>query len=237
MSAATLFVTGTDTGVGKTRVACALLRRARALGLRAAGFKPVASGALHTRQGLRNEDALALQAAGAPLPYAMVNPYCFEPAIAPHLAAREAGQLIDTARLNAIHSQIAAAHDLVIVEGAGGFLVPLSAHESFGDWAGGNRWPVLLVVALRLGCLNHALLSCEAILRRGDFAGWVANCVPPVMERARENLEELRARLPGPCFGVMPSGAQEICVDQDASGALARGFEDWLAARTPRSCA
>ncbi len=214
----TLFVTGTDTGVGKTRIACALLRRIRAEGCTAAGFKPVASGALRTAQGLRNDDALALQAASSPgLGYDEVNPYCFEPAIAPHLAAQEAGVEIDLAALNAAHARLAQRHDWVVVEGAGGWRVPLRAQAGFDDWVGRRGWPVLLVVAMRLGCINHALLSAESIRRRTRLLGWVANVLPPAQERLAENLETLTALLPEPLLATAAEGA-----GADAIAALLR---------------
>lgn len=218
----TLFITGTDTGVGKTRVACALLRRAQRAGLRAAGLKPVASGADRTPDGLRNEDALALLAASTPgLSYADVNPLCFEPPIAPHLAARAAGQSIDLARLDEAHAHLARQHDLVIVEGAGGWQVPLADAATFADWVGGRGWPVVLVVGMRLGCINHALLSAESIGRRTGLAGWVANRLPPSMLARDENETDLRGLLPAPCWGILDEGATDLAEDKS-------GFERWL---------
>jgi len=218
----TLFVTGTDTGVGKTRVACALLHRARQRGFKAAGFKPVASGAEGTPEGLRNDDALALLAAsGGGLAYDAVNPYCFAPPIAPHLAARAAGVRIDTRRLDAAQEHLAADHDLVIVEGAGGWLVPLDESETFGDWVGRRAWPVVLVVGLRLGCISHALLSVEAIARRTRLAGWIANRLPPAQERGDEVVRDLRRRIAAPFWGIVEAGADELCADGEA-------FEKWL---------
>ncbi|MBX6420657.1 MAG: dethiobiotin synthase [Nevskia sp.] len=208
MATPTIFVTGTDTGVGKTLVARALLLRLRAQGLRAAGFKPVASGARRTPQGLRNEDALALLAASAPgLDYAAVNPYCFEPPIAPHLAAREARQAIRIEALNAAYARLAQAYERVIVEGAGGWRVPLDESLTFAEWVGAHRWPVLLVVGMRLGCLNHALLTAESVLRHTELCGWVANVPPPAPQRLQENIDTLRARLPAPLLGIVPEGS------------------------------
>lgn len=200
-------MTGTDTGVGKTLAACALLHRARAEGLYARGYKPVASGSVMTPRGMRNADALALlQAAGEPVDcadsvYASVNPYCFEPPIAPHLAAREIGLSIDPARLDAGHASRARHADFVVVEGAGGWQVPLCREFGFGDWVAARRWPVILVVGMRLGCINHALLSAEVISRRCRLLGWVANCLPPVMSRVEENIDTLRRLMPAPCIG------------------------------------
>ena len=221
-SRTTLFITGTDTGVGKTRVACALLHRARRAGLRAAGFKPVASGAERTREGLRNEDALALQAASAPgLTYESINPLCFEPPMAPHLAARAADQRIDLALLDEAFDRLARQHDLVIVEGAGGWQVPLDGPVTFADWVSRRGWPVALVVGLRLGCINHALLSAESIARRTRLAGWIANRLPPRMLALDENETDLRGLLAAPCWGALEEDAF------DFAEAECR-FERWL---------
>jgi dethiobiotin synthetase len=204
----TVFVTGTDTGVGKTLVSQALLQRLRAEGYSAAGFKPVASGARRTAAGLRNDDALLLQAASTPgLDYAEVNPCCFEPPIAPHLAARAAGVAIDLPMLDRAHRHLAAGHDWVVAEGAGGWLVPLDQERTFADWVGQHRWPVVLVVGMRLGCLNHALLSAEAIRSRAPLLGWVANVPPPVPDRLQDNIDTLRQRLPAPLLATVPCGA------------------------------
>lgn len=203
-----LFVTATDTGAGKTFVSCALLRAAQARGMRACGFKPVASGCERTPEGLRNEDALALQqAAGTREPYAAINPYAFEPAIAPHLAARDAGVDVDTARLNQAQAALAARHRLILVEGAGGWQVPLNERETFADWVSARQWPVLLVVGMRLGCINHALLSAESIVRRAPLLGWVANALPPEMPYLAENIASLEQRMPAPRLSV------ETCLD------------------------
>jgi dethiobiotin synthetase len=176
----TLFVTGTDTDAGKTVVATALLRALGAAGCRACGFKPVASGAVQTPDGLRSDDALQLLAAGSTgVAYDDLNPQVFAPPIAPHWAARQAGVVIDPATLLAAHARLAMAHDVVVAEGAGGWLTPLADDLTLGDWVAGQGWPVLLVVRLRLGCINHALLTVESIRqRRSPWLGWVANAVP-----------------------------------------------------------
>jgi dethiobiotin synthetase len=203
----TLFITGTDTGVGKTRVACALLRAATSAGVAACAYKPVATGCVNTPEGLRSEDALALQAAaGMVEPYASVNPYAFEPPIAPHLAAARAGVRIDRAVLDAGHDALADGNQLVVVEGAGGWQVPLGDDLGFADWVGSLGWPVVLVVAVRLGCLNHALLSVESITQRTRLAGWVANHLQPADEVARANVQALRERLPAPLLGEIEFG-------------------------------
>jgi dethiobiotin synthetase len=199
MTARTIFITGTDTGVGKTHVTCELLRLLRAQGVRACGFKPVSSGCARTPQGLRNEDALALQmAAEISEPYEAINPYAFEPAIAPHLAAMQAGLRIDLQRLNAAYAQLASTYDVVLIEGAGGWQVPLTEGAAFADWVATQDWPVVLVVGMRLGCINHAMLSAESIMRRTRLLGWIANPQPPVMPMLDENIDALRQRMPAP---------------------------------------
>lgn len=205
--ALTIFVTGTDTGVGKTRICSGLLQAACEQGLDACGYKPVASGCRQTRAGLRNADALALQrAAGTDEPYERINPYAFKPAIAPHLAAREAGVRILRSRLDAAHRTLSSRHDLLIVEGAGGWQVPLDARSTVADWVESHQWPVLLVVGMRLGCISHALLAAESISRRAPLLGWVANRLPPAQARLRQNIDDLRARLPVPLLGEVRPG-------------------------------
>ena len=173
------FVTGTDTACGKTAVSLGLMWALQQRGLRALGMKPVASGSRVTAEGLRNDDALRLQAQGSwPLPYAAVNPYPFEPPIAPHIAAQQAGLEIELARLRRAYRELAAAADAVIVEGVGGWHVPLGPATAIADLVRELDLPVLLVVGLRLGCLNHALLSVESILGSAvPLAGWVATQV------------------------------------------------------------
>ncbi|GAC1623873.1 MAG: dethiobiotin synthase [Nevskia sp.] len=205
--ASTIFVTGTDTGVGKTHAACALIHALRAQGRSVCGYKPVASGCEASPQGWRNADALALAAASASREaYDTINPYAFEPAIAPHLAAARAGIAIDTAVLDAAHDALASRHERIVVEGAGGWLVPLDAERSVADWVAARGWPVVLVVGLRLGCINHALLSAEAIARRTRFAGWIANRLPPAQAEWQENLDTLQRRLGAPLLGCLPQG-------------------------------
>jgi dethiobiotin synthetase len=200
------FVTGTDTGVGKTLVTAALLRRLRESGAVVAGMKPVAAGSMRGPEGPANEDALLLQAESSVRhPYAVVNPWLFEPAIAPHLAAAEAGIAIDTMRITAAHAELRAGADVVLAEGAGGFLVPLDRSRSFADLPALLGMDVLLVVGLRLGCLNHALLTAEAVAKRGlTLAGWIGNAIDPGFARPAENVATLAARLPAPCLGIVP---------------------------------
>jgi dethiobiotin synthetase len=200
------FVTGTDTGVGKTLVAAALTRALVARGLRVAVMKPVASGSDPTAEGLRNSDAVTLMAAGnVTAPYEAVNPYCFLPPIAPHIAAQEAGVVIDLALLRSRFDSLARAADCVIVEGAGGWLAPIGETAAMADLAATLSLPVILVVGLRLGCLNHALLTRESLRARGvPFAGWIASAIEPQFERAADNLATLAARLGAPPLDCVP---------------------------------
>ena len=201
-----LFVTGTDTGVGKTVVACALLHRLRARGLRAVGMKPVAAGVEATPDGQVNPDVLALRRASSWLaPLDQVNPYCFEPPIAPHVAAALTGERIEIGPIRKAFAALRASADAVVVEGVGGFLVPLNEREDASDLAAALGLPVVLVVGMRLGCLNHALLTQQAIARRSlRLAGWIANSIDPGMARFDENLSALRQRIGAPLLGVLP---------------------------------
>lgn len=198
----TLFVTGTDTDAGKTVVSCALLRALTGAGTAACGFKPVASGAVVFEGAEANEDALALRAACAPgASLSEINPILFAPAIAPHLAAAAAGQVIDPAQLSRAHAALSARYPVIVAEGAGGWLTPLNDNLLLGDWVAQQGWPVLLVVRLKLGCLNHALLTAESIAARGArLAGWVANLAPPLSAQADGMIETLSARLGPPLW-------------------------------------
>lgn len=201
------FIAGTDTDVGKTTIAAGLLHAARLQGLSTLAAKPVASGCAVTSKGLRNADALALiDQSTVQLPYERVNPFAFEPAIALHLAAREAGvALAVPALLKAMQGILAEGADFTLIEGAGGWRVPLSDHANLSDLAIALKLPVILVVGVRLGCINHALLSAEAIARDGlQLAGWVANVIEPRTSRLEENLASLAERLPAPCLGRVP---------------------------------
>ncbi|MEO6975298.1 MAG: dethiobiotin synthase [Gallionella sp.] len=197
------FVTGTDTGVGKTLISCALLQGYAAQGKRAVGMKPVAAGCDDDGQ---NGDVLQLRAAGnVAVGYGQINPYCFVPAIAPHLAAQRAGVIMQFSRIAASYRELAAQADVVIVEGAGGLLVPLNAQQDSADLAKELDLPVILVVGMRLGCLNHALLTVEVIAARGlALAGWVANVVDTDMALIDENIAVLRQRISAPLLGVVP---------------------------------
>ncbi len=201
-----IYVTGTDTGIGKTLASCALLHALRGHGLRAAGMKPVASGCERLDAEWRNVDALALQAAGEPgVAYADINPFALEHPLAPELAARDSGVEVSLLPILAAHARVADNADALIIEGVGGWAAPLSASLMQADLVRALRLPVLLVVGLRLGCLNHALLSARAIAADGaHLAGWIASHVDPDMARVEDNIEMLRARLPAPCWGVLP---------------------------------
>ncbi len=207
------FVTGTDTGVGKTRVACALLRALAKTGVRAVGMKPVAAGAVRDAEGLLNEDVAALMAAAAvAAPRALVNPYCFEPAIAPHIAAERAGVVISTEKISAAFDQLASTADMVVVEGAGGFCIPLGHEFDSARLAAHLGLPVIMVVGLRLGCLNHALLTAQAINARGlVLAGWVANTIDPCMDAVDENVASLSRRLGAALLARWPYAPSTLC--------------------------
>ncbi|MDB5814848.1 MAG: bioD [Rhodocyclales bacterium] len=200
------FLTGTDTDVGKTFLACALLHAWRHAGLRAVGYKPVAAGGEPVDGQLCNEDALRLQVAGTPgFSLERINPICLPEAIAPHIAAARAGVTIRIEPLVERFESLRAETDRVIVEGAGGFLVPLDDHTDMSHLAQRLGLPVILVVGLRLGCLNHALLTAEAIAARGlPFAGWIGNVLDADMPCLDENVSSLHQRLAAPCLGIVP---------------------------------
>jgi dethiobiotin synthetase len=196
------FVTGTDTGVGKTLVASAMILALRRRGLRVAGMKPVAAGLEDGRYA--DVDSLVAASAGN-YPPDLVNPYRFAEPIAPHIAAARAGVAIDPERIVSALRRLRAGADAVVVEGAGGFRVPLGETVDFSDLAQRLGLPVVLVVRIRLGCISHALLTAESIDRRGlPLAGWVANAVDPGMPAVRENVAALATRLSAPLLGEIP---------------------------------
>ncbi len=203
----TYFITGTDTDAGKTVVVCGLLARAQLDGKTTAAIKPIASGCDQTPDGLRNSDALALQSAMTHhLAYEQVNPVALEPAIAPHIALQELGRRVTADHLvgycRGVMMQRA---DFTIIEGAGGWRVPLSAREMYSAVPQQLNIPVILIVGMKLGCINHATLTAEAIVRDGlKLAGWVANCSVREMNRYEENLATLKALIPAPCLGEIP---------------------------------
>ncbi|MDP0561355.1 MAG: dethiobiotin synthase [Candidatus Endonucleobacter sp. (ex Gigantidas childressi)] len=207
MNKKTYFVTGTDTDVGKTIISCGLLEAARLQGYKTIGLKPVSAGCYQTKDNLKNKDALALMdAMTCKLSYAQVNPVSFEPPIAPHIAANLVGKIIAVERLagfcrDAMLSQA----ELILIEGAGGWRTPLNSHQMLSDLAKELNTPVVLVVGVKLGCLNHACLTAEAIMEDGlKLAGWVANCVEPEMMCYEENIKTLHSLIPAPCLGEVP---------------------------------
>jgi dethiobiotin synthetase len=200
------FITGTDTDVGKTTVALALMAALQRQGYTVAGFKPVSAGCERTADGLRNDDAVRLmQQASVQLPYDLVNPYAFEEPIAPHIAAERNGVTMQITPLMSTYREIAQQVDIVIVEGAGGWLVPLNERETMADVAVALDLPVILVVGLRLGCLNHALLTQESIQSHGlPQAGWIANHLSLALPYSQKNLATLSRRLVCPLLATIP---------------------------------
>ena len=197
------FVTGTDTEVGKTFATCALLRALRHQGIRAIGMKPIAAG---TDDNGRNDDVERLIiASGTDAPRELINPYLFQPAIAPHIAAAETGRVIAIEHIITAFDTLRGMADAVLVEGVGGFCVPLGPHCDTADLAETMGLPVILVVGMRLGCINHALLTRQAIAARGlKLAGWIANRIDPAMSRFDENLAALCERIDAPLLGIIP---------------------------------
>lgn len=207
------FIAGTDTGVGKTHVAVALIRELVRQGRRVAAMKPVAAGADDTPSGLRNDDALRLaDAANVTVPYERLNPFCLRAPVSPHIAAEEAGIVIDPLRITREYAAIASTADCVVVEGAGGWLTPIGATRTMEDIAMALALPVVLVVGLRLGCLSHAQLTARAVHASGlELAHWVANEIDPAFERRNENLATLSALL-GPPLAVLPCASPRPAV-------------------------
>lgn len=200
------FVTGTDTGVGKTTVTVRLMQQLVAQGITVIGMKPVASGCEWLDGRWQNEDVRQLTAASnVKAPPELINPYCFEPAIAPHIAAAQAGVAIDLNIILEAYKQLTTLADVVIVEGAGGLLVPLSSSQTMADLILALNIPALMVVGMRLGCINHALLTAQVLKQRGiDFCGWVANSIDPQMSMPEENLQTLIRSLQQPPLLQVP---------------------------------
>ena len=200
------FITGTDTDCGKTLVTLGFMQLCRERGLTTAGMKPVAAGALRTREGLLNSDALAIQEQCKPaLDYASVNPYCFEAAVAPHLAADLADRRIELDLLEKQYHALTQSHEAVVVEGVGGWKVPLNEEEDSADLCLRLKLPVVLVVGLRLGCINHALLTVSSIQASGaPLLGWIANHIDANMALAEENIQTLKRRIRAPLLGRIP---------------------------------
>jgi len=206
MSAKGLFITGTDTGVGKTLVSKLLLRSFAFQGQKVIGMKPVASGAVKRMDGLENEDALALlECSSIEVPYHLINPYCFEPPIAPHIAAEQAGTTINLDVILDHYRSLAVIADLVVVEGVGGWSVPLSESCDMSDLALQLDLPVILVVGIRLGCINHALLTAQSIQAKGcNPVGWIANIISSHVDVVPQVIESLEARFDFPLLASIP---------------------------------
>ena len=204
-----LFIAGTDTGIGKTHAACTLLYAIRSTGRSACGMKPIPSGCDETPEGLRNDDALALQTASSePQPsYDEINPVALREPLSPHLAALHEGVTITLSPVHAAFDVLRKRYDAVVVEGVGGWRVPLAPDLFAADIPKTLALPVVLVVGLRLGCLSHALLTVEAIKADGcKLVGWIGNRIDPQMLAIEENIDTLRALLPAPCLGILPHG-------------------------------
>lgn len=202
----TIFVTGTDTGVGKTLVSKALVTYCVEQGFVTTGFKPVAAGAQWINDELRNEDAMELLAvSNSSASYALINPCVLETATAPHIAANLQHQVIDPRDLDRAYEEISRISQCVVVEGAGGWQVPLNGNVSFADWVAGQQWPVLLVVNIKLGCINHARLTILDIQRCGiSLVGWVANIQSTEIEYAAQMIEAIDAFANAPLIGTIP---------------------------------
>lgn len=215
MAAHGFFITGTDTEIGKTMVSTLLIRALVADGRQVVGMKPVASGASESGGELRNEDALALMAcANVSVPYEQINPYCFVPPVAPHLAAEQAGVIIDANRIVEHYRSLAQKADVVVVEGVGGWRVPLAGSFAVSDLAYQLALPVILVVGIRLGCINHALLTAESIQASGcKLAGWVANMIQPNGLMLTENIHTLKTRFNFPLLATIPHIASSQDID------------------------
>jgi len=201
-----IFITGTDTGIGKTVISCAMLEKLKQMGFRAQGMKPIASGCELTEQGLRNEDAEALiENSSFVQSYDLVNPYAFEPPVAPHLIAAELEVGINFDVILENFKQLEVGMDYVIVEGVGGWQVPINEKQTVADLAIKLNLPVVLVVGVRLGAINHAMLTYDAICQSGlDCMGWVANIVEENMLNSNENIEAIQQRIKAPLLAKIP---------------------------------
>lgn len=212
-----IFVTGTDTEIGKTFVSRSIIRALVAQNKRVAGLKPIASDAQRAQGVLYNEDALQLQqASNLELRYEQVNPICFEPAIAPHIAADLVGQQLNCDVLTT-NLEVPEEADCTIIEGAGGWLTPLNYEETYADWVESQGFEVILVVGMKLGCLNHAMLTVRDIEKRGlKLLGWVANFARGEMTMAEDNLHWLKHNIAAPCLGIVPYQDSPDCADKVA---------------------
>ncbi|QUM76375.1 dethiobiotin synthase [Moritella sp. 24] len=201
-----VFITGTDTDVGKTVISTALIDNANSRGLKTVGFKPISAGCELTPLGLRNEDALLLQQhASKKVDYQLVNPIAYQAPIAPHIAAEQQGELIDLGVIDSTLAKITDNVDLVVIEGAGGWHLPIDKRNYFSSWVAENQLDVILVVGVKLGCLNHAILSAQAIQHSGaNLVGWVANSLTADIANYDAMIETLLVALPAPLMGKMP---------------------------------
>lgn len=201
-----IFITGTDTDVGKTVISCAVLDYANNLGLKTVGLKPISAGCESTLSGLRNEDALLLQQhASHQLDYQIVNPIAYQEPIAPHIAALKSGESIDLTLVDASVSQVPEDIDVTVIEGAGGWHLPIDNRNYFSSWVAENKLDVILVVGVKLGCLNHAILSAQAIEHSGaNLIGWIANSLTVDIANYDEMIATLMVALPAPLIGKMP---------------------------------
>ncbi len=229
MSGRGIFITGTDTGCGKTEVTLALMRLLQERGLQVLGMKPVAAGAEDCGEGLRNEDALSIQDAGSmAVPYELINPFVFKPPIAPHIAAHEAATEIRIEAIINCYQALSELVDVVVVEGVGGWRVPLGPELQVADLPGLLEIPVLLVVGMRLGCLNHALLTADGIVDRARLLGWFANQVEVDMPRLEENIHALDYHIPCPRMGRAGYFAEGVDLDVLAAGMDGDAVMDWF---------
>ncbi|WP_367680189.1 dethiobiotin synthase [Candidatus Fukatsuia anoeciicola] len=211
------FITGTDTGIGKTIASCALLQAANKNGYYTAGYKPVASGGVTTTAGIRNSDALALQAnSNQKLAYSQVNPLIFIEATSPHIACELEKRTIELTELSQGLRQLENKANWLVIEGAGGWFTPLSTQITFADWVKQEALPVILVIGIKLGAINHALLTAQAIKIAGlNLVGWIANHIDHTTKRQQEYLSTLITLLPAPLIGIIP---YFISIDQQITG-------------------
>ena len=209
------FITGTDTDVGKTYIASTLVKHFCQQGLQAVGMKPVAAGAELVNGRLLNSDVIELiKASNVDADLALINPYVFAPAIAPHIAAEQAGITVSLDNIQQSFNALQAKADVVLVEGAGGFRVPINRQETMADLAVKLNLPIILVVGVRLGCINHALMTAGSIRAAGlNLVGWVANRIDPNMPAIEENIATLKAMLKAPCIADVAWGEEPQFID------------------------
>jgi dethiobiotin synthetase len=221
----TVFISGTDTDAGKTYVTVAMLKALQCLGYRTVAQKPVAAGVNNV--GLNTDALLLQQYASIELSYAQVNPYCLAEAVAPHIAAAKTGLCISSQKLTSeLHQLQQLEADIALIEGAGGWLLPLDQQKTMADWVCEQKLPVLLVVGMKLGCLNHALLTVREIEKSGArLLGWVANCLDPDMAYQDENISYLQQAISAPCLGVLPYQS-EASAKPELARALLATLED-----------